>query len=122
MFNITVPVTLELAQALEAYAKAEDLPIDQAAMELIEKGLGIKTAASPMTVWEAVVIAIEKANKLPAGSKFLLADTLPSELWNQLAPGDRKMIGKKFKQQLEKDGVAKFSHRRSDNHAVYIKL
>lgn len=122
MFHLTIPVTIELAQAVEAYAKAEELSTADAAVDLIEKGLGIKTAASPLTVWEAVVISIEKANKLPPGTKFLLADTLPAALWNQLAPGDRKMVGKKFKQQLEKDGVAQFSHRRSDNHAVYIKL
>lgn len=122
MFNLHIPVTLEIAQAIKEYAEAEALPIDQAALELIEKGLGIKTAASPMTVWQATVIALEKAREMPTGVEFLLADVLPSTLWDQMAPGDRKMIGKKFRQQLEKDGVARFVRRRSDNHAVYAKL
>lgn len=122
MLNINIPITLELAQALDAYAKTEDLPVEEAALSLLEKGLGLRTAAAPMTVWQATVLALENARKLPKEMLFLLSQCLPSELWNQLAPGDRKMVGKKFKQQLEKDGIAQFSHRRSDNHAVYKKL
>lgn len=121
MLSLSLMLPNEVAEGLLALAKTSSMPIDETALELIRKGLAIETNAPPTALWEAVVMSCERVANVEPGTEFLLADVVDPKVWEKLAPGDRKQVGKKFRQQIEKNGTGKFVRRRSDNHAIYVR-
>ncbi len=90
--------------------------------QLLKQSLTIPDPQPSLTL-EALVDSLAELAKTQRhnGQQFLLSDFLEERVRQTLTPGERKQLGKIFRKKLEGSGIAKFSHRRSDNHAVYTR-
>ncbi|KVV49710.1 hypothetical protein WK90_01620 [Burkholderia cepacia] len=121
MLKIEANLPDDLAAALLTAAANEEMSIEEFAIHVFREHLKVSSPAPADIFMSALVMAIEVAGYQPHGKEFVLADLIEPTTWSLLEPGQRKQIGKKFRQKVEKDGVAKFVRRRSDNHAVYAR-
>lgn len=54
-------------------------------------------------------------------AEFSLDDVLGYENWNRLGGGDRKSLGRSFRKEVERLGIAVWLRRNSANKAIYLK-
>lgn len=75
------------------------------------------------TVTVDVVIerAIKHVTGLNPGFEFFLSNVCNAEDWETLDAGQRKSLGKKFRQKMSELGLADWKERSGNNHALYVR-
>ena len=67
-------------------------------------------------------LAIEGVSKINKMTEFSIDDVLSSQEWRRLSPGQRKSLGRSFRKELTRLGIASWLRRDSANKAIYLKL
>ena len=67
-------------------------------------------------------LAIEGVSKINKMTEFSIDDVLSNEEWRRLSPGQRKSLGRSFRKELTRLGIASWLRRDSANKAIYLKL
>ncbi|KTB69972.1 MULTISPECIES: DUF1413 domain-containing protein [Pseudomonas] len=65
--------------------------------------------------------AIRGAGAIEKMTEFSFDDVLGREDWNRLSGGDRKSLGRSFRKEVERLGIAVWLRRNSANKAIYLK-
>lgn len=65
---------------------------------------------------------IQNAEKKVSGDEFHINNVCSDQIWGQLSSGERKRLGRLFRQEVESKKIAKFLRRTSTNKAVYERL
>jgi plasmid stability protein len=65
--------------------------------------------------------AIRGVDAIENMAEFSFDDVLGSENWNRLSGGDRKSLGRSFRKEVERLGIAVWLRRNSANKAIYLK-
>ena len=71
-----------------------------------------------------LMLAVQRAAAISAGTEFHLDDVCEIADWETLAPGERKILGKSFRKAVEghTPPIAKHVGRTSGNKAIYRRL
>ena len=82
---------------------------------------GYKPTPATFTLSGVAIKAIDKAKDLAKNSEFSLDDVCPLETWSKLSSGERKSLGKTFRQKIEEAKIARWDRRDSGNKAIYVR-
>ena len=81
--------------------------------------------AKPHSQTVTVDVVIERAIKhvaaMKAGFEFFLSNVCNAEDWEALDAGQRKSLGKKFRQKMSELDLADWKGRSGNNHALYVR-
>ena len=68
--------------------------------------------------------AVSAARSKPAGTKFFVQELCNPQDWESTTPGERKVLGKKFRKIVEcqDDWIAKHIDRTASNQAIYQRV
>lgn len=82
-----------------------------------------KSPSQTQTVTVDVVIerAIKHVTAMNAGFEFFLSNVCNAEDWEALDAGQRKSLGKKFRQKMSELDLADWKGRSGNNHALYVR-
>jgi hypothetical protein len=76
----------------------------------------------PLALNSLINQAIQNSEKKTSGAEFHINDVCSDEMWEQLSSGERKRLGKLFRQEIESRKIAEFLRRTSANKAIYKRL
>jgi hypothetical protein len=65
---------------------------------------------------------IQNAKNKVSGDQFHIDDVCSDQMWDQLSSGERKRLGRLFRQEVESKEIAKYLRRTSANKAVYERF
>lgn len=104
-----------ISRAQEAGVSAENT-IDDLLREALEQPLPESTLVESL-----LAEAIERTQSVGAGSEFSLDNLLDFDAWSSMSGGERKSLGRRFRKQVEGEGIAVWLRRNSGNKAIYLK-
>ena len=79
------------------------------------------TQSQTVTVEVVIERAIKHVAALNSGFEFFLSNVVNAEDWEALDAGQRKSLGKKFRQKMSELGLADWKERSGNNHALYVR-
>jgi hypothetical protein len=79
------------------------------------------TQSQIVTVEVVIERAIKHVAALNSGFEFFLSNVVNAEDWEALDAGQRKSLGKKFRQKMSELGLADWKERSGNNHALYVR-
>ena len=113
---------LKVMQAASAEGRSLN---DHVVMTLLESLEHPEDGASASTGAALVESILERSINfvlsIDAGSEFFLSDVCNAEDWAALDAGQRKSLGKKFRNQVTDRGLASWKGRCGNNHALYVR-
>lgn len=117
---ISIQIKDDLLRALLTHAEKNGSTAEVAIDDLLREALDdpdLESKSLGAFLHEAIrgVDAIEKM------AEFSFDDVLCSEDWNRLSGGDRKSLGRSFRKEVERLGIAVWLRRNSANKAIYLK-
>lgn len=65
--------------------------------------------------------AIRGVETIEKDAEFSFDDVLGDANWNRLSGGERKSLGRSFRKEVERLGIAAWLRRNSANKAIYMK-
>lgn len=122
MFALTLQLSDDLTTKLIQAASQTNKTVEKFAVDVLTDHVQAEKDAPADVLWEATAMSRECATFKKRGEQFLLEDVVEPTTWSLLSPGQRKQLGKKFRQMVESEGIAKFVGRRPDRHAVYERV
>jgi len=115
-------VLLKVMQAASAEGRSLN---DHVVMTLLDS-LATPENGAPPNAGAALVESILERSinfvlSIDAGSEFFLSDVCNADDWAALDAGQRKSLGKKFRNQVTDRGLAIWKGKSGNNHALYVR-
>lgn len=111
-----------LADAL-GYCAANSIAFNDFLATAVTQAIGQTVVNKPiLNLNLSLQDALTNASALKSGEEFHIDEVFPNNDWTQMSPGERKAIGKTFKNAVEGAGIASHIGRSSNNKAIYKRL
>lgn len=117
---VNIQIKEDLLFALLTQARKNGSTVEVAIDDILREALDDPDLESKSlgTFLDVAIRGVEAIEKM---AEFSLDDVLGNEDWNRLSSGDRKSLGRSFRKEVERLGIAVWLRRNSANKAIYLK-
>lgn len=120
MAKLLLDLDDDLLADLLPVARQRGMTIEAFLAEAARQALAEEDADyQPVDISAIMATALEAARAVPSGQRFHLTDLIGDGVWNSIAPGPRKSLGKNFRRAVEGGAIGEYKGRTSANLAIY---
>lgn len=117
---VNIQIKEDLLLALLTQARKNGSTVEVVIDEILRDALDDPDLESK-SLGAFLALAIDGVDAIENMAEFSLDDVLGYEEWNRLSGGDRKSLGRSFRKEVERLGIAVWLRRNSANKAIYLK-
>lgn len=117
---VNIQIKEDLLFALLTQARKNGSTVEVAIDDILREALDDPDLESK-SLGAFLHVAIRGVEAIEKMAEFSLDDVLGNEDWNRLSGGDRKSLGRSFRKEVERLGIAVWLRRNSANKAIYLK-
>ena len=126
MATLSIALSDSILAAALTEATTRNIPLEVFIESAIRGAISSPTAQPSPTVKIETLLqsAVSAARSKPSGTKFVMQELCNHQDWESTTPGERKVLGKKFRKIVESqdDWIAKHIDRTASNQAIYQRV
>lgn len=118
--QVTIQIQDDLLITLLTQAKESGSSVEGFIEDTLREALDQPVVESTL-VETFLELAIQGVMAMKTQAEFSLDEVLGDGDWNKMTGGERKSLGRRFRKEAERLGIARWLRRNSANKAIYLK-